>query len=137
MKGVQSRERTYSIFARIGKHNCPYCKNLLQVLSKKQIVNSESEEAKDFDFSSMFEGGSLYGNVEFTRDVFYCRFCDIEISINDMRKYEKELKRTNSHVDFDLIKGTKEYRIKWPNFLIVFLMIAVCLLIYLLLNSIR
>ena len=97
LSGVQGHQSIYSLSARIGKHYCPYCYELLQVVKKSQIVNSESEEAKDFDFSGSnsgdISGGRLRGNIKFTWDVYYCAKCNIEISIKDMRYYEHEQKR--------------------------------------------
>ena len=62
----------------------------------KRVVNSRSEEAKDFDFSAgagtELIGGRLVGDVEFTWYVYYCDNCNIEITNKDMRKYEREKK---------------------------------------------
>jgi len=104
IQGIQGHKRYYSIFARLGKHYCPYCYNLLQLKRKKQIVNSESEEAKDFDFTLMFEGSNLHGNIEFTWDLLYCKHCDLEISVRDMKNYERERKKADGYIDFDAIR---------------------------------
>ena len=77
------------------KHYCPECSTVLKTKKIKKIVNSESEEAKDFDFSTddgTFQG-YLVGDVEFTWYVCHCANCDIEITNKDMRKLEREGKR--------------------------------------------
>ena len=60
----------------------------------KRVVNSRSEEAKDFDFSAgagtELIGGRLVGDVEFTWYVYHCVNCDIEITNKDMRKFEQD-----------------------------------------------
>jgi len=79
----------------IKKHHCPKCSNKLEVKKIKRVVNSESDEAKDFDFTSYdgFIGARLVGDVEFTWYVYHCTNCDIEITNKDMRKHERENKR--------------------------------------------
>ena len=128
MEGIQARKRTYSISARLKKHYCPYCGSLLEVKEKKQIVNSESEEAKHFDFTSMFEGGSLFGNIEFTWDIYYCARCQIEISISDLKTYEKRLKKEGGYIDFNKIREESHYeekKSKIPNLHIIGLVLVV------------
>ena len=101
LDGIQGYCADFDISARIKKHYCPYCKSLLQVKRKAQIVNSESEEAKGFNF--YIYGGGSGGNYKFSWDVFYCINCDKEMSIGSIVDYEKELKKTNGggEVDFD------------------------------------
>jgi len=76
----------------IKKHYCPKCSNILTTHKIKKIVNSESEEAKDFDFTSdaIDAMGHLVGDVEFIRYVYRCGNCDIEIINSDMIKHERE-----------------------------------------------
>ena len=130
--GIQGYRDKYVVSARIGKHYCPYCRGLLQVKRKTQIVNSESAEAKNFNFSVY--GGSQKGNIRFTWDVYYCENCDKELSIADIRGYERELKRIGGNADFDEIR--MRYSKKKPmNPVLGFMiscafMTAVMLLIY-------
>jgi len=91
-QGIQGYSSWWSMSARVRKHYCPRCYGLLEVIRKSQIVNSESEEAKYFNFPC-FEGARAIGNVKFTWDVYYCERCSAEILIGDMRAYERELKR--------------------------------------------
>ena len=78
-------------FMFVKKHNCPKCATVLTTKKLKKIVNSKSEEAKDFDFSAI--DARFFGDVEFTWYVFYCENCDIEINRKEMKKYEKAQKR--------------------------------------------
>ena len=91
LKGIHGFSTSYSISGRIGKHYCQVCNELLVVKRREKIVNSESEEAKDFDFS--FDGGRKIGNIKFSWDVYYCAKCDSEISIKDQRKYERDQRK--------------------------------------------
>ena len=101
-KGVQGFKVERSISARVGQHYCPYCHGGLQVKKKIQIVNSETEEAKNFDFST--SEGRLRGNIKFHWDVFYCGKCDIELPVGDILCYERELKKTGAHVSFNAFR---------------------------------
>jgi len=71
------------------KHYCPVCNEQLLVRRIKKIVNSKSPEANDFDFTFSGGGGFLFGNVEFSYEAFYCKNCDREISIKEMKLIEK------------------------------------------------
>ena len=91
-EGVQGQKKMWSIYIRRKNHYCPCCYGLLEVKEKSKIVNSESEEAKNFDFSSGGEGGSMIGNVKFTWDILYCGKCNLEISELEIRNHERRLK---------------------------------------------
>jgi len=129
--GYPGYSSEYSLSARIGKHYCPYCDELLQIKRKKQIVDSDSEEFKKFSYYP--EGGNIPGIVEFNWDVFYCANCDIEIDISDMGKYEREIKKTGMKVDFDAIRAGKNIDSKIGKtgaiFLIMGLLCALFILI--------
>ena len=123
----------HSISARIGKHFCPHCHRLLQIKRKKQVFHSESEEAKKFNYYAY--GGNLRGYNEYNWDVYYCASCDLEISIEDMRRYERALKKAGGNVDFDAFReltNSPDRKVnKRLNFLILCLVgIAICLLLY-------
>jgi len=92
LEGIQGYSSSGSISMRVGKHYCPMCHGLLQVIRKSRIVNSESEEAKDFNFSGV-DGGYMIGNVKFTWDVCFCEQCNHEISTGDMYRYEREQRK--------------------------------------------
>lgn len=70
------------------KHYCPKCGKRLELRSSSQVVNSKSEEAKNFDFSV---GDTFYvGDVEFRTRYFHCTECKMDISVKEMKKYEKQ-----------------------------------------------
>ena len=69
------------------KHYCPNCGDKVELRYVSKVVNSKSPEAKNFDFSV----GDTYfvGDVEFRTRYFYCPKCQLDISIEEMKKYEK------------------------------------------------
>ncbi len=76
------------IFVHAKKHDCPACGQQLTVKRVNRVINSKSEEAKDFDFA--FSGdGFLSGDVEFSFEVFFCDACDKEYSIKEMKAIER------------------------------------------------
>ena len=89
---IQGYSSSYSISARMGKHYCPDCNGLLTVERISKVVNSESEEAKDFDFDGINEGRKI-GNVEFTWDVYYCASCDVGFTLKHIIGLEDEKKK--------------------------------------------
>ena len=56
-------------------------------------MNSRSPEAKDFDFSTF--DSYMIGNVKFIWTEFQCPACGKQISIDEMKKIEKEQKRSH------------------------------------------
>jgi ferritin-like metal-binding protein YciE len=89
MAGIST---SYNLSARFKKHYCHVCNTRLQVNRASTVVNSESDESKDFDFS--FGGGyaKMIGDVRFSKDVFFCETCNKDISIKEHRAYEMEKK---------------------------------------------
>ena len=77
------REWPYPIFC-MKKHYCPYCDERLEKTRTEKIVNSESEEAKSYDFSS--DNGFLVGNIKFIRTVFCCNKCDKIYTIKEVKE---------------------------------------------------
>lgn len=72
------------------KHFCPQCGKLLELKLSSKIVNSKSEEAKNFDFSV---GDTFYvGDVEFRMRYFHCAECKMDISVKEMKEHEKHKK---------------------------------------------
>jgi hypothetical protein len=77
-------------------HKCPNCAHNIIPKKIKKIVNSKSIEAKEFDFSA---GDSyLVGDVEFTYYMFYCKYCNKDYKINEIKIYEKNI-RTNEIIN--------------------------------------
>lgn len=78
----------YYVF--IKKHFCPCCGNRLSTKNDSVIINSESNEAKKYDFSV----GDTYmiGNIKFTTKKFVCKNCNFEASIEELKLLEKKSK---------------------------------------------
>ena len=82
------------LFMKWGRHSCPVCGEKLQRNKISKIVNSQSKEAKDYDFSSPGGDGYLIGNVKFIWTEFYCGKCDKNFSINSIYQTEKQVEKT-------------------------------------------
>ena len=69
------------------KHYCPNCGQILTTTKVSKIVNSKSEEAKNYDFSS----GDTYmmGNIKFTWTEFNCVSCEKNYSLDQIINFEK------------------------------------------------
>lgn len=77
-------------YVHLKKHYCPKCGNRLVTKHFSKVVNSNSPEAKDYDFSV---GDTFFsGDVEFRIRCFFCITCQHNISVKDMKKYEKKRK---------------------------------------------
>ncbi len=75
------------------KHYCPDCHSLLFKTKVSKIVNSKSPEAKEYDFSSVGGDGYMFGDVKFIWTEFLCPKCGRQISIKEMKKIEKYVKK--------------------------------------------
>ena len=74
-------------YVRWKKHFCPKCRKKLELSYTSKIVNSNSPEAKFYDFSV---GDTFFvGDVEFRTRCFHCATCQLNISIKEMKKHEK------------------------------------------------
>lgn len=78
----------YVYYVYIKKHLCPKCKTNLKIKYKSEIVNSNSFKAKEYDFS--VGDTFMVGDVEFRTKCFYCPKCNMYISFEDMKKFEKK-----------------------------------------------
>ena len=69
------------------KHDCPTCGRLLRKVKTSKVVNSNSEDAKEFDFSN----GDTYltGNVKFIWIEFHCDHCNKSWKIEKLKSLEK------------------------------------------------
>ena len=74
----------------IKKHDCPDCGQLLVVNNVSEIVNSNSEKAKDFDFSC--GDTCLAGNIKFIRTEFKCPACQRTYSPREIWRREMKSK---------------------------------------------
>lgn len=69
----------YTIFK---KHYCPACGTRLTRIKTSKIVNSESPEAKNYDFS--LGDSFMVGDVEFIWKEYYCQKCEKRIPIDEI-----------------------------------------------------
>ena len=84
------REWSNPFWVRFKKHDCPACGGLLTATKVSKVVNSGSEEAKDYDFSSA--DTHMTGNVKFIQTAFQCNTCDKVFSTQEIRANEKKAK---------------------------------------------
>ena len=84
------REWSNPFWVRFKKHCCPACGGLLTATKVSKVVNSGSEEAKDYDFSSA--DTHMIGNIRFIRTAFRCDACDKVFSIREIREIERSKK---------------------------------------------
>lgn len=84
------REWSYPIFC-MKKHYCPYCNERLEKTKTETVVNSKSEEAKNYDFSN--SDGFLVGNIKFIRTVFRCNKCDKTYTIKEVKENDIAINR--------------------------------------------
>ena len=75
-------------YIRFKKHFCPDCKIKVKVVKVSQIVNSESPEAKNFDFSMSLSGTYLKGNIKFVWKEFVCPQCGRKFTVKEMQRIE-------------------------------------------------
>ena len=80
------------VFIYLKKHYCPQCGAELKPGWKRAVVNSESEEAKNYSF---YIGGDTFlcGNVEFKTKCFVCPRCNIYIDFDDIKRAERQTKK--------------------------------------------
>lgn len=85
----QHVQRVYKnpFYVNFKKHYCPNCKIKLRRIKVSKIVNSKSEEAKNFDFE--FGNSFMIGNVKFVWIEFQCPMCMRRISIDKMMQIER------------------------------------------------
>ena len=75
------------------RHWCPKCKVILELKKKEKIVNSESEEARNYDFSCV--DTYMVGNIKFVTFYFECPNCGAIYEIRELKRIEKELKQAS------------------------------------------
>ncbi len=73
------------------KHFCPICNEKLDKIKTETIVNSASEEAKNYDFS--LGDGFYVGNVKFIRTAFRCNTCNHTYTIGQLKEAESAKKK--------------------------------------------
>ena len=85
------REWSRPFWVRFKKHHCPACNALLTTIKVSKVVNSKSEEAKNFDFSS--GDTCMVGNIKFIWTKFQCNVCNNSYSLQEIRENEKKTKQ--------------------------------------------
>lgn len=75
------------LFFTLKKHYCPYCNERLEKTKTETVVNSGSEEAKNYDFSS--GDTDFVGKVKFIKTAFRCNKCGKTYSIKEVKDSEK------------------------------------------------
>lgn len=77
-------------YVNLKKYYCPECNEILGKTKVYKIVNSNSPEAKNFDFHTV--DNYMIGDVKFIWTEFLCPKCNRQISIDEMKHIEKEQK---------------------------------------------
>ena len=69
------------------KHYCPKCSEKLKVVKESKIVNSNSPDAKNYDFSL----GDTYlsGDVKFIFKMLECPKCKTRFSAEEIKKQNR------------------------------------------------
>ena len=75
------------IFYLMKKHYCPKCGSRLKKSLVSKVVNSESLEAKNYDFSN-HDFGRMKGDVKFYWHDFLCMDCGKQITVAEMKRHE-------------------------------------------------
>ena len=65
------------------KHYCPYCGKKLIRKKVSQIIHSDSEEAKNYDFE--VADITVKGNMKFTHIEFFCSACQKQYTVKEMK----------------------------------------------------
>ena len=73
------------------KHFCPKCGRRLSVVKNAKVVDSASEEAKQYDFSC--GDGFMVGNVKFIFTEFRCKACKKRYSIDEIKRNDRSMRR--------------------------------------------
>ena len=75
-------EHLFYIFLK--KHYCPNCGNKLLRKKVSAVINSESPEAKDYDFE--VADVTVKGDMKFTHLELYCNQCNKYYTIKEVKK---------------------------------------------------
>ncbi len=76
-----------SWFYLIRRHLCPNCKTVLERNKREIVVNSKSDEAKNYDFSCV--DTFLHGNIKFVTYYFECTKCRAIYEISELKALDK------------------------------------------------
>ena len=73
-----------NIFQLLKKHYCPVCSTVLSKRKVSKIVNSESPEAKNYNFEVV--DTFVKGDMKFTHIELYCNQCNKYYTIREAKK---------------------------------------------------
>jgi len=80
---------TFPIFF-MKKHYCPICSSKLEKVKNSKIVNSKSDEAKNFNFSA--GDTHMVGSVKFVWNELHCPACNKNYTVKEIQTLEKQSK---------------------------------------------
>jgi len=72
------------LLAKFKKHYCPQCKAEFERVKTSRVVDSRSEEAKDYDFSC--GDGYMSGCVRFIQTEYKCHSCNKIYSLKEIKE---------------------------------------------------
>ena len=84
---IQNVKREWSnpVFC-LKKHYCPNCNEKLKKIKTETVVDSKSEEAKNYDFSQAGGDEFLVGNVKFIKTAFRCDKCNTTYTAKEVKE---------------------------------------------------
>lgn len=82
-KTIVYADKVNFFYTHLKKHCCPKCGRRVQTRYMDKSINSDSPEAKEYDFSD------TEGEIRFRTIYFYCLDCRKDISLDDMKGFEK------------------------------------------------
>jgi rRNA maturation endonuclease Nob1 len=71
-------------FVYFKKHYCPYCGNKLARKKASEIIHSNSDAAKNYDFE--VADITVQGNMKFTHIVFSCDACQKIFTVKELER---------------------------------------------------
>ena len=82
-KTVLYADKVNFLYTHLKKHYCPECGRRVQTRYMDKSINSDSPEAKEYDFPD------TECEIRFRTIYFYCPDCRKDISLDDMKSFEK------------------------------------------------
>lgn len=107
--GTKTNINSSPIFI-LKKHNCPNCCSLLIKKKREKVVNSFSEEAKNYDFFSF--DSYLVGNIKFITYYFECPDCKTIFELDELVKIEKSKNKIERKEKIEALKAKIQKRIR-------------------------
>ena len=89
-------------------HFCPKCKTKMEPVTIKKVVNSNSPDSKNYDFS-LKRGISMAGNIEFSWKELKCPKCDFQITKEEMEKVEFDSLDYAQQVKYEKMQNLKAF----------------------------